>query len=70
MSRLLYILNRLDKGEINLQKMAKDMGVSVRSVQRYINTIDEADFPIYNPRPGIWTFVEGFNLSKMQIWNS
>ena len=66
-TRLLYILNRLDKGEINLQKMAKDMDVSVRSVQRYINTIEGADFPIHNPRPGIWTFVDGFKLSKMQI---
>lgn len=66
-TRLLYILNRLDKGEINLQKMAKDMGVSVRSVQRYINTIEGADFPIHNPHPGIWTFVDGFKLSKIQI---
>lgn len=66
-TRLLYVLNCLDKGEINLQKVAKDMDVSVRSVQRYINTIEEAKFPIHNPRPGIWTFVEGFSLSKMKI---
>ncbi len=66
-TRLLYVLNCLDKGEINLQKVAKDMKVSVRSVQRYINTIEEAKFPVHNPRPGIWTFVEGFSLSKMKI---
>lgn len=66
-TRILYILNRLDKGEINLQKTARDMGISLRSVQRYIKTIQAANFPIYDQRPGVWRFVEGFNLSKMQI---
>lgn len=66
-TRILYILNRLDKGEINLQKTARDMGISLRSVQRYIKTIQAANFPVYDQRPGVWRFVEGFNLSKMQI---
>jgi len=66
-TRILYILNRLDKGEINLQKTARDMGISLRSVQRYIKTIQAANFPVYDQRPGVWRFVEGFNLAKMQI---
>ena len=66
-TRLLYILNRLDKGEVNLKEVAEEMSVSLRSVQRYIQTIDDADFPIYDVRPGVYTFVDGFNLSKMQI---
>lgn len=66
-TRLLYLLNCLDKGEVNLKEVAEDMNISLRSVQRYIQTIDEADFPIYDVRPGVYAFVEGFNLSKMQI---
>lgn len=66
-TRLLYILNRLDKGEVNLKQVADDMGVALRTVQRYIATIQDAEFPVYDIRPGVYTFVEGFNLSKMQI---
>lgn len=66
-TRLLYILNRLDKGEVNLKKTAKDMDVAVRTVQRYITTIQDAEFPIIDVRPGVYSFVEGFSLSKMQI---
>lgn len=66
-TRLLYVLNRLDKGEVNLKKLADEMGVALRTVQRYITTIQEAEFPVYDIRPGVYTFVEGFNLSKMQI---
>ncbi len=66
-TRLLYVLNRLDKGEVNLKKIAKDMDVAVRTVQRYITTIQDAEFPILDVRPGVYSFVEGFSLSKMQI---
>ncbi len=66
-TRLLYVLNCLDKGEVNLKKLADEMGVALRTVQRYIATIQDAEFPIYDIRPGVYTFVDGFNLSKMQI---
>lgn len=66
-TRLLYVLNQLDKGEVCLKTMADEMGVSLRSVQRYIQTIDDADFPIYDVRPGVYAFTEGFNLSKFQL---
>ena len=66
-TRLLYLLNRLDKGEVSLNQAAKEMGVVLRTVQRYINTLQEADFPVYDVRPGVYSFVEGFSLSKMQI---
>ena len=66
-SRLLYILNCLDKGEVNLKDLAQEMGVCLRSVQRYMQTIQDAEYPIYDPRPGVYTFMEGCNLAKMQI---
>ncbi len=66
-TRLLYVLNCLDRGEVNLKKLAEEMGVALRTVQRYIATIQDAEFPIYDIRPGVYTFVDGFNLSKMQI---
>ena len=66
-SRLLYILNCLDKGEVRLKTLADEMDVSLRSVQRYMQTIQDAEFPIYDTRPGVYAFMEGCNLSKMQI---
>ncbi len=66
-TRLLYILNRLDKGEVNLKNLARDMDVSVRTVQRYMTTIQEAEFPILDIHSGVYSFIEGFSLSKIQI---
>ena len=67
LTRLLYELNTLDKGPINLIDMAAEVGVSVRTLQRDMNDIDEAEFPLWNPAPGTYAFVKGFSLEKMQI---
>ena len=32
--RLIYILNELDKGEIFLPRIANDLGVTLRTIQR------------------------------------
>lgn len=67
LTRLLYELNSLDKGPINLIDMAAEVGVSVRTLQRDMNDIDEAEFPLWNPTPGTYAFMDGFSLEKMQI---
>ena len=66
-TRLLYELNALDKGPINLAKMAHELGVSLRTIQRDINTIQEAEFPLWTPSAGNYAFVEGFSLEKMRL---
>lgn len=69
MARLLFILNKLDKGEVTTKQLAQDMEVSDRTVQRYINEIDLAQFPIVSPKLGTYTFQEGYSLSRMQLTN-
>ncbi len=66
-TRILYLLNELDRGSINLSTQADILGVSVRTLQRDINVIQEADFPLYCPKSGMYSFVDGFSLEKMKI---
>lgn len=67
LTRLLYELNALDKGAIRLTDMAAETGVAVRTIQRDMNDIQEADFPLWNPDPGVYAFTEGFSLERMKL---
>ena len=67
LTRLLYELNALDKGPICLKDIAEEVGVSVRTIERDMNEIEEADFPLWNPEPGVWAFLEGVSLAKMKL---
>lgn len=67
LTRLLYELNALDKGPIRLKDMAAETGVAVRTIQRDMNDIQEADFPLWNPDPGVYAFTEGFSLERMKL---
>lgn len=67
LTRLLYELNALDKGKIRLKDMAAETGVAVRTIQRDMNDIQEADFPLWNPDPGVYAFEEGFSLERMKL---
>ena len=66
-TRLLYELNALDKGPITLTDMAAEVGVCVRTLQRDMNDIDDAEFPILSSEPGVYAFVEGFSLERMKL---
>jgi predicted DNA-binding transcriptional regulator YafY len=65
MSAIILILNKLDSGEVTTKGLAEELNVSTKSIQRYIKEIEEAEFPLYNPRKGAYAFVEGFSLQKM-----
>ena len=67
LTRLLYELNALDKGQICLKDMAAETGVALRTIQRDMNDIQEADFPLWNPKPGNYAFVGGFSLERMKL---
>lgn len=66
-SRLMFILNEFDKGEVVLSKVAGDLLVTVRTVQRDIKVLESAGFPIANPCKGNYCFVEGYSLRKLQL---
>ena len=63
-TRIVYELNALDKGPFRLDEMAAELGVSLRTLQRDMADIQEADFPLYCPTPGEYAFVKGFSLKK------
>jgi predicted DNA-binding transcriptional regulator YafY len=64
---VLRILNDLNDGEIVLRDLAREMGISVRTIQRYICQIEGAGFPLYSPSAGVYCFVDGYSLKKMQL---
>ncbi|MGN0024792.1 MAG: helix-turn-helix transcriptional regulator [Candidatus Avelusimicrobium sp.] len=67
LNRLLYLLNILDSGKIQVQREARELDVTERTIQRDINDIDAGGFPIYKAAPGVYKFIEGFSLKKMNL---
>lgn len=66
-SAIIFILNKLDCGEVTTKGLAEELNVSTKSIQRYIREIENAEFPLYNPQKGAYAFVEGFSLQKMLL---
>lgn len=65
--RLMFIANELDNGEIKVSKIADSLGVSVRTIQRDLQTLECGGFAISPLTKGIYSFVDGFSLKKMKI---
>lgn len=65
--RLMYILNELDKGEIWVSAVAKDLDVTIRTVQRDLRILEDAGFPFANTKKGAYCFVEGFSLQRVRV---
>lgn len=67
LNRLLYLLNMLDGEGINVWREARELDVTERTIQRDINDIDAGGFPVYKAAPGVYKFIEGFSLKKMNL---
>ena len=67
MRRLMYILNELDNGEIFVTTIAKDLDVTIRTIQRDLHILEDAGFPFANTKKGAYCFVEGFSLQRMRL---
>lgn len=65
--RFLYLLYRMDGRSINLADEARNLGFTVRTLQRDINELDAAGFPVCNNLPGEYTLVEGFSFNKLSL---
>jgi predicted DNA-binding transcriptional regulator YafY len=66
-NRLMFLLNELDKGNIRLSSAAQDLKVTLRTIQRDLNVLDSAGFPITPIEKGVYSFIEGFSLQKMRL---
>jgi predicted DNA-binding transcriptional regulator YafY len=66
---MIRILNMLDRKEtITRGALAKMLGVNIRSADRYIATLRNADFPIsFDENRGSYVFDEGFSLSRSEL---
>ena len=66
-SRLMYILNEFDRGEVFLCDIAEDLSVTLRTIQRDLRVLEDAGFPFANTQRGAYSFVEGFSLKRMHL---
>ena len=66
-TRILYLLNKLKRGRITLTQEAKELGFSVRTLQRDLHEIERTGFPLVALSVGRYSFAEGFSLSKMPL---
>ncbi|MBR3632756.1 MAG: WYL domain-containing protein [Elusimicrobiaceae bacterium] len=67
LNRLLYLLNRLDGTGVRVQKEARELEVTERTIQRDLRDIELGGFPIYKAAPGVYKFIEGFSLKKIDL---
>ncbi len=66
--RLLSILNKLDKGyKISSRQLAEDFNVSIRTIQRDLEVLNQAGFLLTSLQKGLYKFEDGFSLSKVKI---
>jgi predicted DNA-binding transcriptional regulator YafY len=66
--RLLYILNKLDSGgNVLTSELAKEFNVSSRTVQRDLELLNMAGFPLTPLAKGEHSFADGFSLKKLML---
>ena len=67
LNRLLYLLNMLDGEGINVRREARELEVTERTIQRDLIDIETGGFPLFKAAPGVYKFIEGFSLKKMNL---
>lgn len=66
--RVVFILNKLDAGKtVSSVELSHDLDVSLRTIQRDIELLIAAGFPLSSPDRGLYIFVEGFSLKKANL---
>lgn len=64
---MLKILNRINRGDqANAESLADDFAVTRRTMERYIETLRNAGFPIQHDRSqGCYVFGEGYRRMNL-----
>ncbi|MGC9195292.1 MAG: helix-turn-helix transcriptional regulator [Syntrophobacteraceae bacterium] len=67
--RLIKLLNLLDQGaSVTVKALCEEWGVDKRTVFRYMNTLQEGNFPVYfDSEKNTYTFANGFTLKKASL---
>lgn len=66
-TRILSLLYQLETGRVNLRFQAKELGFSQRTLERDMQEIEAAGFPLVEVAPGCYRFLEGFSLRKLPL---
>jgi hypothetical protein len=63
---MMIILNKIDSGEkVTVQSLKEDLGVSERTVHRYLETLQLGGYPLYFDRPRErYSFPDGYSMKK------
>ncbi|HNR14394.1 MAG TPA: WYL domain-containing protein [Thermodesulfobacteriota bacterium] len=67
--RVLHILNKLDQGKpVYVSRLAEELDVTVRSIQRDIRLLEDAGFPLAEGAlRGSYVLMDGFKLGRSQL---
>lgn len=65
--RLTQILALLEQDSVNVPKLASQLEVSVRTIQRDINLLLQTEIPLISPYQSIYRFAEGFSLKAANL---
>jgi len=66
--RLLYCLNKLDRGgKVCTRELSREFNVSLRTVQRDLELLNMAGFPLAPSDKGTHSFADGFSLKKLML---
>ncbi len=66
--RLLYCLNKLDRGgKVCTRELSREFNVSLRTVQRDLELLNMAGFPLAPSEKGAHSFADGFSLKKLML---
>jgi predicted DNA-binding transcriptional regulator YafY len=69
LTRIVKLLNILSAGKLAITSTAAELGVSIRTIQRDVRTIEDAGFPIASLKRGEMLFVEGYSINKAKLTN-
>ena len=68
--RLMFILNKLNgAGKVRTAELCEEFNVNIRTIQRDLELLNNAGFPVLSVEKGIYTFTEGFSLRKLMLTN-
>ncbi len=68
--RLMFILNKLNgSGKVRSAELCEEFNVNIRTIQRDLELLNKAGFPVMSLEKGVYTFTEGFSLKKLMLTN-
>ena len=68
--RLMFILNKLNgAGKVRSSELCAEFNVNIRTIQRDLELLNNAGFPVMSLEKGVYSFTEGFSLKKLMLSN-